>query len=183
VFASSIFYDDTHRGNRIKSPVELLSGIITQTGGTFENPDAPLFIQRALGQVLFFPPNVSGWPTGTEWIDSSSLTFRLSLPAILFGQAESTIDLKDDGDVNNVTNSAGKRRLGMRVDWSLLAAKFAGFETSVTLDRIEGYLLARPTSEANRKLVRGFTRSATDNADLVRKAFMGFMSLPEYQMS
>ena len=183
LFTSPFFYDDLHRGNRIKSPVELLTGIMTQTGGTFENPDAPLFIQRALGQVLFFPPNVSGWPTGTDWIDSSSLAFRLSLPAILFGQADPGIEPKDDGDANNVTNGAGARRLTMRVDWTLLATKFGGSEASQTLERIEAYILARPTSESNRKLVRGFTKKASGDEELVRMGFMGYMSLPEYQMS
>ncbi|HTF19740.1 MAG TPA: DUF1800 domain-containing protein [Chryseolinea sp.] len=183
LFSTSAFYDDRHRGNRIKSPVELLAGIIAQTGGAFENPDAPLFIQRALGQVLFFPPNVGGWPTGTAWIDSSSLTFRLSLPAVLLGNAEVAIEAKDDGDINNVTNTTDTRRLSMRVDWSLLAKKFHGHSAEETLHRIEDYLLARPTRDDNRKLMREFTHSAADESDFVRRAFIGYMSLPEYQMS
>lgn len=183
LFTSSDFNDERHRGNRVKSPVELLAGIMTQTGGTFEDPDAPLFIQRALGQVLFFPPNVGGWPTGTAWIDSSSLTFRLSLPSVLFGTGEINVDVKDDGDVNNATNTAGARRLAMRVDWSLLARKFGGSSTAATLIKIEEYLLARPAGKTSRKVVEAFTRRSKSEAELARDAFIAYMSLPEYQMS
>ncbi|MGC3945609.1 MAG: DUF1800 domain-containing protein [Chryseolinea sp.] len=177
------FYHERHRGNRIKSPVELLAGMITQTGGVFENPDAPIFIQRALGQVLFFPPNVGGWPAGTGWIDSSSLTFRLALPAAMFDQAEINVEVKDDGDVNNATNTAGARRLSMRVDWALLAKKFGGQGTPATVDNIEAYLLPRPTTEVNRNLVRKYAGKSASEGEVVRNAFVGLMGLPDYQMS
>ncbi|MEJ1239790.1 DUF1800 domain-containing protein [Chryseolinea sp. T2] len=178
-----IFYDERHRGNRIKSPVELLTGFLTQTGGVFENPDAPIFIQRALGQVLFFPPNVGGWPAGTGWIDSSSLTFRLALPSAMFDQTEINIEAKDDGDVNNATNTAGARRLSMRVDWALLAKKFGGDGTPATVDNIEAYLLPQPSTEANRNMVRKYAGKSGSEAEVVRKACIALMALPEYQMS
>ncbi|MFQ5642601.1 MAG: DUF1800 family protein, partial [Thiogranum sp.] len=34
---------------------------------------------RLLGQDLFNPPNVKGWPGGTAWIDSASLLDRQTL--------------------------------------------------------------------------------------------------------
>jgi uncharacterized protein (DUF1800 family) len=183
LFTSPAFNDERHRANRIKSPVELLAGMITQSGGSFENPDAPLFIQRALGQVLFFPPNVGGWPTGSSWIDSSSLTFRLALPSILFGQAESPIEAKDDGDVNNVTNSANSGRLSMQVNWAALTLKFSTSGSNALIDSIENYLLALPTSAANKRRIRTYTDAANGEDDRVRRAFIAFMSLPEYQLS
>jgi len=183
LLSSPSFYAKRHRANRIKSPVELLAGIIAQTGGSFENPDAPLFIQRALGQVLFYPPNVGGWPTDTGWIDSSSLTFRLTLPNILFGQSELDIEAKDDGDVNNVTNVPDPRRLTMLVNWSALADKFNAPTDDQLLDAVENYLLARPTTVQNRRKIRLYTGKAADSADVVKRAFVAFMSLPEYQLS
>jgi hypothetical protein len=105
------------------------------------------------------------------------------LPAILFGNAALDIEVKDDGDVNNVTNTTDVRRLAMRVDWALLANRLGGSRSDETLDRIEHYLLARPTSGATRKVIRGFTHRATDDGDFIRRAFIAFMSLPEYQLS
>jgi len=31
-----------------------------------------------MGQVLFYPPNVAGWPAGTSWINSATLLTRLN---------------------------------------------------------------------------------------------------------
>ena len=31
-----------------------------------------------MGQMLFYPPNVAGWPAGTSWINSSTLLTRLN---------------------------------------------------------------------------------------------------------
>jgi uncharacterized protein (DUF1800 family) len=102
-------------GNRIKSPVELLCGIQTHTGGSFDDSVSSVFAQRALGQILFYPPNVGGWPSGREWIDSSSLTFRMSLPSILFRDVETDFQAKDDGDVNNLTNDVKKSKITFTV--------------------------------------------------------------------
>ena len=41
----------------------------------FGNEEVQLLYQRLLGQVLFYPPNVAGWPGGRNWIDSSSLMY------------------------------------------------------------------------------------------------------------
>ena len=32
----------------------------------------------AMGQMLFYPPNVAGWPAGTSWINSSTLLARIN---------------------------------------------------------------------------------------------------------
>ena len=183
IFTSDWFYDKQYRGNRIKSPVELIASIMIQTGGTFQNPQALVFIQRALSQVLFFPPNVGGWPTGTGWIDSSSLTFRMSLPATLLKNTETTVEAKDDGDVNNATNAAGARKFSFHADWDLLAQRFTKNSVDETLEGLEDYLLAAPTSTANRKIVASYSGKSKDDPAFIKNAFIGFMSLPDYQLS
>ena len=91
IFQSDEFNDPVNQGNRIKSPIELLLGFQMHTGSTFENPQSQIFLQRALGQIAFYPPNVSGWPSGRAWIDSSSLTFRIALPQLLFVAPKQTL--------------------------------------------------------------------------------------------
>ena len=83
IFSSDWFYDKKNVGNKIKSPIELLVGIRRLLPMEFENEEAQLLIQRVLGQLLFYPPNVAGWPGGKNWIDSSSLMFRLNIPYVL----------------------------------------------------------------------------------------------------
>ncbi|MEO8884863.1 MAG: DUF1800 domain-containing protein [Mucilaginibacter sp.] len=83
MFLSDWFYEDKNRGNLIKSPVELLVGLNRQFYITYQNPDVLLQFQRTLGQVLFRPPNVAGWPGGRNWIDSSSLMYRMKIPSTI----------------------------------------------------------------------------------------------------
>ena len=76
VLMSEAFWSAQHRGALVKSPVELVAGTLR----TFEIHPADLrpaaFACAALGQNLFSPPNVKGWPGGPAWIDSSTLLAR-----------------------------------------------------------------------------------------------------------
>ena len=61
---------------KIKSPVDLVIG----TARTFGLPPSPLLVSalNGMGQALFNPPTVKGWPKGREWIGASSLLNRLN---------------------------------------------------------------------------------------------------------
>jgi len=83
VFLSDWFYDDKNIGNLVKSPVEFLVGLNRQFYVSYQNPDVLMQFQRTLGQVLFRPPNVAGWPGGKSWIDSSSLMYRMKIPSTI----------------------------------------------------------------------------------------------------
>ncbi len=183
IYSSDWFYADRFLGNRIKSPIELVVGIQLQTGGLFQDEFSSVFVQRALGQILFYPPNVGGWPQGKEWIDSSSLTFRMSLPSILFNKGETDFQGKDDGDVNNLSNDVRKSKISFAVDWGSIANQFAKERSTKTLEQIESFLLARPTTKENRVLIDKYTVSSGNDVEFVQRAYIGFMSLPEYQLS
>jgi uncharacterized protein (DUF1800 family) len=83
VFLSDWFYEDKNIGNLVKSPVEFLVGLNRQFYINYQNPDVLMQFQRTLGQVLFRPPNVAGWPGGLLWIDSSSLMYRMKIPSTI----------------------------------------------------------------------------------------------------
>jgi uncharacterized protein (DUF1800 family) len=68
VFTADWFYEDKNIGNIIKSPVDLLVGLNRRFFITYENPDVLIQFQRTLGQVLFRPPNVAGWPGGRQFL-------------------------------------------------------------------------------------------------------------------
>jgi len=63
----------------IKSPVELVVGL--QRVFNLEIYEQSLIRQMGnnLGQMLFAPPNVKGWPGGSHWITSSSFLARVQL--------------------------------------------------------------------------------------------------------
>ena len=73
---SEQFWAEEYRGSLIKSPVDLVVGSLRRME-IREIPGA--LLQRTLmsmGQILFDPPNVAGWPGGTAWIDSTTLLER-----------------------------------------------------------------------------------------------------------
>ncbi|HZE83392.1 MAG TPA: DUF1800 domain-containing protein, partial [Puia sp.] len=98
IFGSDWFYEPRNIGSRIKSPVDLLVGIRRLLPMKIANEDVLLLIQRLLGQLLFYPPNVAGWPGGASWIDSSSLMFRLRIPELIYASGEFHQQPKDDDD-------------------------------------------------------------------------------------
>ena len=65
-----------NRAALIKSPVDLVVGTLRQFG--FRPADAAAARARVapLGQNLFSPPNVKGWPGGEAWINSATLLAR-----------------------------------------------------------------------------------------------------------
>jgi uncharacterized protein (DUF1800 family) len=60
----------------VKSPVELAIGLVRQAGGEVAYPNALAVRIAAMGQNLFGPPNVRGWPGGDAWITTQSLLAR-----------------------------------------------------------------------------------------------------------
>jgi uncharacterized protein (DUF1800 family) len=62
IFTASWFYEEQHIGNQIKSPIQLLVGIRRLLPMEMDNDQSQLLLQKILGQILFFPPNVAGWP-------------------------------------------------------------------------------------------------------------------------
>lgn len=90
LFKSEHFFDEAHVGGGIKSHIESVYGFIKEIDfpindlvlpGAF--PNRPFinihFANAELGQSLFDPPNVAGWPGDRDWINSSTLTSRWNL--------------------------------------------------------------------------------------------------------
>jgi uncharacterized protein (DUF1800 family) len=75
VFLSQDFY--AARGQHIKSPIELAVGTYRRLG-LKSLPGMPDFNATTgnLGQRLFYPPTVAGWPSGRSWITPSALVAR-----------------------------------------------------------------------------------------------------------
>ena len=78
IFAMDAFYSPKAYRALIKSPAELAAQTLRATGGDARAFGAAVAASAAMGQVLFYPPNVAGWPTGTAWINSSTLLTRLN---------------------------------------------------------------------------------------------------------
>jgi uncharacterized protein (DUF1800 family) len=85
---SDAFWDPAHRATLVKSPVDVVVGTLR----TFDIHPAdlrPAAVQVAvLGQNLFAPPNVKGWPGGDTWIDTATLLGRKQFVERVFRGSE-----------------------------------------------------------------------------------------------
>ena len=60
----------------VKSPAELVVGLVRQSGGELTRPAAAAVALAGMGQNLFSPPNVRGWPGADAWINTQTLLAR-----------------------------------------------------------------------------------------------------------
>jgi len=76
ILLTSAFWDARNRGTLVKSPVELVVGTL-RTLDLDPGDMRPIAAATSrMGEVLFAPPNVRGWPGGDAWINSSTLLAR-----------------------------------------------------------------------------------------------------------
>ena len=81
LFNSDFFRSQESWYAKIKSPAELVAGVLRATG-EFQKPCREISDRNSqigyMGQVLLAPPSVEGWHQGLEWIDSGTLVERLN---------------------------------------------------------------------------------------------------------
>lgn len=86
---SPAFWAGENRAALMKSPVDLVVGTLHTLGVSIGDPLPFTLALRQLGQDLFAPPNVKGWPGGEAWINSTTLLAREQfLDRLLHAQAE-----------------------------------------------------------------------------------------------
>jgi uncharacterized protein (DUF1800 family) len=72
---SNVFYSDRAYRALVKSPVEFVIGAHKQMGLDKIMDGTPAAL-NGMGQILFYPPNVAGWPGGANWLTSQMLIAR-----------------------------------------------------------------------------------------------------------
>jgi len=177
VFLSDWFYEDKNIGNLVKSPVELLIGLNRQFYISYQNPEVLLQFQRTLGQILFRPPNVAGWPGGRNWIDSSSLMYRMKIPSVILNAGMIDFTGKADPEDEAYLAAARKqqfniiKRVQAQPDWD----KFLhDIPKNTTKEQIAEYMLEP-------KLNRTITAEVNDTSD-IKVMVIKLVSTPEYQL-
>jgi len=98
VLASNAFWAEENRATLVKSPVDLVAGTLRTYGiRPFELRPAVVTC-AALGQNLFAPPNVKGWPGGDAWIDAATILGRkLWLERVFAGDPQQVALVLDAG--------------------------------------------------------------------------------------
>ena len=167
-----------------------MAGIQRMLPMKLENEEALTFLQRALGQILFYPPNVAGLPGGKTWIDSSSLMLRMRLPQLINDVDELNVKVKDDDDqmMGRKTPEDGAKQMGYgkrgviraTIDWK----DYMGHFEKVQKDQLIGALAANLLQTKNgvsSELIKQYA-DAGSKESFIKTATLQLMSTPEYQL-
>jgi uncharacterized protein (DUF1800 family) len=132
---SRLFHGPECRGQRVKSPVEYVIGTIRAFEAFIPELDlTDLEMHMAkMGQRLFYPPNVGGWPGGLTWLRGPTMLARANFAA-LFADPKSCL-----GPRNLLA-------LAKRHGWKTPTQQVASFAS---------LLLGAPLSEAKKKELMG----------------------------
>jgi uncharacterized protein (DUF1800 family) len=192
IFTSSWFYEEKNVGIRIKSPIELVAGIHRILPMKLENEESLLLVQRLLGQVLFYPPNVAGWPGGKSWIDSSTLMVRMRIPQMINDQDDIKLNPKDDDDVMGGMTDNGQPNVNMKratkadkpinasIDWNSFTKNFDKVSRENLVSELSTTLL-QTEMKVHPDVIKASADSSTRES-FIRTAAMQIMSTPEYQI-
>jgi uncharacterized protein (DUF1800 family) len=174
IFSSSWFYDKKNIGKKIKSPIELMAGMMRTLPMNIQNPENLIVYQKLLGQMLLYPPNVAGWPNGKSWIDSSTLMLRLQIPQIWSGLRPLEYTPRQDDDIDmgmksreTALNKSFKNP-NITIDW-------ARVEKTLSNKKVEDYLI-----QTQHSLEMNTVNNFSDKS--VKMNVINLMSTPEYQL-
>ena len=204
IFTSDWFYSEKNIGTRIKSPVELIAGVRRMLPMQIQNEEVQLLLQRLLGQILFYPPNVAGWPGGKSWIDSSTLMMRLRIPQLIYAGDTFQMKPKDDDDQmmgmkdrsakfgndetmtlpkagkkNNDYGKGGQQILAT-IEWAPYIKQFEAVPRENLLATISKLVLQTKTA-VSADVLKNYTDAAS-RENFIKTTTIQLMSTPEYQL-
>lgn len=175
LFLSEEFYSERAQGNQIKSPVELVVGLLRDMGvkqiSNYGVLDGAI---QQMGMQLLEPPDVKGWRYGRTWISSQRLFVRYN----------SVADL-----VKNVAQPGGQKG----IDVLALLEKGKCEDAASAVDYLAKACLQRPLSDAKRKELIKLLGELPSKSDWpaqraalnekLRTVLVLMLSMPEYQMT
>jgi uncharacterized protein (DUF1800 family) len=82
ILQSNVFFSPRAYRAIVKSPAEFVVGIHKTLALASVEPTA-LRALNQMGQILFYPPNVAGWPGGETWLTSKTMIARQNYVAAL----------------------------------------------------------------------------------------------------
>lgn len=160
IFKSDWFYSELNIGTKIISPVELIVRYRKLFDVRLKDDETWLNAQHALGQTLFNPPNVAGWSGGKDWIDSSSLLFRMNFAPLLF-------------EYKNVNKWSTNKS-----NWEALRKEFVESDKEKLIEDITNSLIQTPLATSSKNNILNYIHPE----DPLKSVFIRTMMLPEFQL-
>lgn len=173
IISSPWFFDAENMGCNIKSPVDYLVGLSRQFSISYANYNVLFQLQRALGQQLFYPPNVAGWPGGKTFIDSTTLLLRMKLPSVILNNGQIEVpDKIDDPDDQAKLQVLINKKYETEVNWAKILEDTASLDFEKLM---RTYLLRLPSQSVIDKI-------KSDTSLSQKEMILKIVSLPEYNL-
>ena len=175
LFTSDFFYQREVIGNRIKSPVELIVSTMRLLHLRFEDSESLSYLQLALGQQLFNPPNVSGWTGGESWINNATMMIRLNFGGYLLEGER--FDHVTTAPLEAMQTDNSIQKIDVNFDLEPILELFGGIPYEELEATMKKTLLAYETSTviSKKREMRQYNYS--------KNLILRIISLPEFQLS
>jgi uncharacterized protein (DUF1800 family) len=93
--------------DQVKSPLLFLAGLLRGVGRGVDLPDWAWRLPE-MGQVPFYPPNVSGWPSGETWLSTATIRARFQAAERVVRELNLPSDGRPEDDVAAVRGAIGQ---------------------------------------------------------------------------
>lgn len=175
ILNSPTFYSDAAYHSKIKNPTEFTITALRTLDAPFSAANNTLLsATRTMGQELFSPPNVKGWPGGKTWMNTMTLITRVNFA----------------GSLTYEMNRHGLLSPRLRHGIAAYGTAPGGLNTPAQMvDAVWGLLLpGHPAGAATRAALLGFVRDeknpAQVNFDAKAPGLVSLvLSAPEYQLA
>lgn len=155
LLGSEAMFDPQFYRARIKSPVELVVGMVRQLEMSLPSSALARATSQA-GQVVFEPPSVKGWDGHRAWLNSATMLVRLNTATRMARPGAPSVDPK-----------ALRSRYGLRTNKAV-----AAFCSELTLD-----------GRVPRELGSRLERLEGSRDEVMRHALRLLLTSPEYQLA
>jgi Protein of unknown function (DUF1800) len=190
------FYSEYAYRQRVKSPVEYVIGVVRAVRPT-ASPRDLVGALEVMGQPLFGPPNVKGWPGGKAWLNSATVLARQNFAqAMTAAPSEpktqaipTTATLVGLGSAEIVVeNTKGDQQAGGQKDEGIVGfvEKENATEPAQVVNLLADLLLQADISEETRKKLTGFFAEGKPQKaawqQRVRETAHALLTSPEYTL-
>jgi len=183
IFLSPEFYSSRAMQNMVKNPVEYVVGAIKMLGATLSATSSAADLitpLRNMGMDLFFPPDVDGWVSGVEWINTNTQIERFNFANMLISNRSggsvragtTTLDVDRIIRENNLQTSADV------VDYFLNTL----VQLNVSVDTRDALIKYLETKD-NGQIASPFTLDAKTVDEKVRGVIYLILISPEFQLN
>lgn len=189
LLTSDEFYSPPAYRSLVKSPAEFIAGTIRTLGIDFNGLGLP---QAAIqmGQELFNPPNVAGWPGGPTWLNTGTWLARLNFAnRVTVGVTQQAVSRQALSTLAR-TRQQQLRAPGQSGGFDMTGLLTGTASPSNVVDRLLGILVDGQINPTQRQVLidyvtppNGATATNAWRLERYRGALYLAMALPEFHLS